>query len=163
VAKFLFGLCNVQTLQVLREHFSSLSFSLPDKTKILSDFVLLFFPSATLSKVDYFQQVIQFCTWAYELNDERFASRIAQHLDTELRIVGKFLPNDVAPLHYVIRHRKKALHLDTTQFDTWFVGESLNLFLEEIPKTIEAAKISVSYETSFLLLSLTTVALLLHN
>jgi len=143
VAKFLFGLCNVKILQVLRDQFPSVSLSLPDKTKVLCNFVLRFFPSSALPKVDYFQQIMQYCTWAYEIYDDKFASRIAKRLDNELRIEGKFLPNDVAPIHYVLQHRKKNLYLDTTQFDTWFVGDSLNLFLEEIPAL---AKISVRFK-----------------
>ena len=143
VAKFLFGLCNAKTVQGLLKQFPSLASDLPDKTKILCDFVLESFPTNTNPQVDYFQQILQFCTWAYELNDHKFASTVANRLEKKLIVVGKFLPNDVAPLHFVLRHRKKPLHLETTPFDSWFVADSLDLFLEEVPKTIEGSIVSV--------------------
>ena len=145
VAKFLFGLCNAKTVQGLLEEFPSLGSDLPDKTKILCDFVLKFFPTDTHPQVDYFQHILQFCTWAYELNDHKFASRVAKRLEKKLIVVGKFLPNDVAPLHFVLRHRQKPLHLETTPFDSWFVADSLDLFLEEVPKTIEGSIVSVIF------------------
>ena len=145
VAKFLFGLCNAKTVQGLLKEFPSLGSDLPDKTKILCDFVLKFFPTDTHPQVDYFQHILQFCTWAYELNDHKFASRVAKRLEKKLIVVGKFLPNDVAPLHFVLRHRQKPLHLETTPFDSWFVADSLDLFLEEVPKTIEGSIVSVNF------------------
>ena len=145
VAKFLFGLCNAKTVQGLLKEFPSLGSDLPDKTKILCDFVLKFFPTDTHPQVDYFQHILQFCTWAYELNDHKFASRVAKRLKKKLIVVGKFLPNDVAPLHFVLRHRQKPLHLETTPFDSWFVADSLDLFLEEVPKTIEGSIVSVIF------------------
>ena len=145
VAKFLFGLCNAKTVECLFNQFPSFASALPDKTKILCDFVLQSFPTNTLPHVDYFQQILQFCTWAYELNDHKFASRVAKRLENKLIVVGKFLPNDVAPLHYVLQHRKKPLHLETTPFDSWFVADSLDLFLEEVPKTIDGSIVSVIY------------------
>ena len=145
VAKFLFGLCNAKTVQGLLKQFPSLASDLPDKTKILCDFVLESFPTDTHPQVDYFQQILQFCTWAYELNDHKFASRVAKRLEKKLIVVGKFLPNDVAPLHFVLRHRKNPLHLETTPFDSWFVADSLDLFLEEVSKTIEGSIVSVNF------------------
>ena len=145
VAKFLFGLCNAKTVQGLLKEFPSLGSDLPDKSKILCDFVLKFFPTDTHPQVDYFQHILQFCTWAYELNDHKFASRVAKRLEKKLIVVGKFLPNDVAPLHFVLRHRQKPLHLETTPFDSWFVADSLDLFLEEVPKTIEGSIVSVIF------------------
>ena len=144
MAKFLFGLCNAKAVESLFNQFPSLSSALPDKTKILCDFVLQSFPTNTLSQVDYFQQILRFCTWAYELNDHKFASRVAECLEKKIIVVGKFLPNDVAPLHFVLRNRKKPLHLITTPFDSWFVADSLDLFLEEVPKTIEGSIVSVN-------------------
>ena len=143
VAKFLFGLCNVQTTQSLLKQFPSLASDLPDKTKILCNFVLKSFPTDTHPQIDYFQHILQFCSWAYELNDHKFATRVAKRLKKKLIVVGKFLPNDVAPLHFVLRHRKKPLHLETTPFDSWFVADSIDLFLEEIPKTTEGSIVSV--------------------
>ena len=145
VAKFLFGLCNVKTAQGLLKQFPSLASDLPDKTKILCDFVLKSFPTDTHLQVDYFQHILQFCIWAYELNDHKFASRVAKRLEKKLIVVGKFLPNDVAPLHFVLRHRQKPLHLETTPLDSWFVADSLDLFLEEVPKTIEGSIVSVIF------------------
>ena len=145
VAKFLFGLCNAKTVQGLLKEFPSLGSDLPDKTKILCDFVLKFFPTDTHPQVDYFQHILQFCTWAYELNDHKFASRVAKRLEKKLIVVGKFLPNDVAPLHFVLRHRQKPLRLETTPFDSWFVADSLDLFLEEVPKTIKGSIVSVIF------------------
>ena len=143
VAKFLFGLCNGKTVECLSNQFPSLASGFSDKTKILCDFVLQFFPTNSHSHVDYFQHVLQFCTWAYEIYDHKFAERVAERLEKKLIVVGKFLPNDVAPLHFVLRHRKKPLHLDTTQFGSWFVAGSLDLFLEEVPKTIEGSIVRV--------------------
>ena len=140
VTQFLFGLGNKQTLKLLCDAYPSLQLGLSDKVKNLCNFVLCFLPSCSaLSEVEYFQKILRFCTWAFELNDKKFASRVAQCLRNQLIIVGKFLPNDVAPIHYVLRHRTKPLNLDTTPFDSWFVGDSLGLFLEEMPNTIAAA------------------------
>ena len=145
VAKFLFGLCNAKTVQGLLKEFPSLSSDLPDKTKILCKFVLKSFPTDTHPQVDYFQHILQFCTWAYELNDHKFASEVAKRLEKELIVVGKFLPSDVAPIHFVLRRRRKPLHLKTTPFDSWFVADSLDLFLEEVPKTTKGSIVSVIF------------------
>ena len=145
VAQFLFGLCNGKTVECLSNQFPSLASGFSDKTKILCDFVLQSFPTNTRSQVDYFQHVLQFCSWAYEINDHKFAELVAERLEKNLIVVGKFLPNDVAPLHFVLRHRKKPLHLDTTRFDSWFVADSLDLFLEEVPKTIEGSIVGVTF------------------
>ena len=135
------------------KQFPSLALSLPNKTKILCEFVLRSFPTDTPSQIDYFQHVLRFCTWAYELNDDKFACRVAKCLGNKLSVVGKFLPNDVAPLHFVLRHRENSLHLDTTPFDAWFVADSVDLFLDEAPKTIEGSTVSVIFAKSFLNLS----------
>ena len=149
VAKFLFGLCNIKTVECLLKQFPSLALGLPNKTKILCNFALRSFPTDTPTRVDYFQHVLRLCTWAYELNDGTFASRVAKCLGKELSVVGKFLPNDVAPIHFVLQHRESSLHLDATPFDTWFVADSLDLFLEEASKTIEDSIVSVIFAKSF--------------
>ena len=145
VAKFLFGLCNAKNVERLLDQFPSLASGLHNKTEILCDFVLRSFPTETISQGDYFQHILQFCTWAYELNDHKFASSVAQRLGNKLVVVGKFLPNDVAPFHFVLQHRKTPLHLETTPFDSWFVADSLDLFLEEVPKTIEGSTVTVIF------------------
>ena len=151
MAKFLFGLCNGKTVECLSNQFPLLASGLSDKTKILCDFVLQSFPTNTRSQVDYFQHVLQFCTWAYELYDHKFAELVAERLEKKLIVGGKFLPNDVAPLHFVLRHRKQPLHLDTTRFDSWFVADSLDLFLEEVPKTIEGSIVGVIFSKLILI------------
>ena len=145
VAKFLFGLCNAKTVKCLLNQFPSLASNLPDKTEILCDFVVKSFPTDAIPQADYFQRALQFCTWAYELNDHKFASTVAERLGKKLVVVGKFLPNDVAPLHFVLRHRKMPLHLNTAPFDSWFVADSLDFFLEEVPKTIKGSIVWVIF------------------
>ena len=144
VAKFLFGLCNTTIAKFLLEKFPSLTHSnLSNRRNVLCNFVLRSFPSNNLPEVDYFQRVLRFCSWANELQDDKFAARIASRLKNKLMVVGEILPSDVDPIHYTLRQREKPLHLDTTHFDTCFLGTSLERFLKELPQTI-AANISVS-------------------
>ena len=144
VAKFLYGLSNNTTLEFLKEQFSFLPSDLQSKSKMLCEYLLQTLPDHALSVDEYFQQILRICTWAYELSSEKLAIKIAKRLENDLIIAGKFLPNDVTPVLYVLQHRKTPLLLDTTQFNTWFVGDSLSLFLEELQSLEITSTVSVS-------------------
>ena len=155
VAKFLFGLCNSNNLKILKEMFPSIATdcfglfpsigsSLKTKSKILRKFAITVFPkNRNSSQRGYFDSVLRICAWAYEMHDDEFAAEIASRLDSTLLVIGRFLPNDVAPLHYILEHRKSSLHLDTTRYDTLFIGDSLELFLQEIKNKNVFPNISV--------------------
>ena len=155
VAKFLFGLCNSFNIKILKEMFSSIAtdcfglfpsiaLDLKRKSQTLQKFALNVFPDNYRTTRDMFANVLRICSWAYELHDDGFATAIADKLSSNLVVIGRFLPNDVAPLHYVLQHRRYPLFLDTTPFDTLFIGDSLDLFLKEITKEDVFPNISVS-------------------
>ena len=144
VAKFLYGLSNVKTCELLEEQFSFLPSDLQTKSKMLCEYLLQSFPDSVLLVDEYFQQILRVCTWAYELSSEKLAAKIAKRLENKLIIAGKFLPNDISPVLYVLQHRQTPLYLDTTQFNTWFVGDSLTLFLEELQNLQINSIVSVS-------------------
>jgi len=131
VTKFLFGLCNATTVSFLTEQFPTLASDISHKSKILRHFVMLTLSHPNSSDA-YFQNMLRIFSWVYELNNEKFASQVAQYLQSDLIITGRFLPNDVAPLLYVVRHRESPICLDTTPLGAWFVGDSVVQLLDKL-------------------------------
>ena len=141
VSKFLFGLCNQQVEKCLTGLLETFNEKANFKLKILQKAVIN--NMLISADNDYFAKVLNVCIWAYELNDDQFAQTIAAYLRDKLIIKGKFLTSDIAPFLNVLRRRNEPLAIDTTEYETWFVGDSIFNFMEEITKVI-SEKITVS-------------------
>jgi len=140
VTKFLFGISNENTLELLKGAFSDISEVVSEKVKILCRFALRILPKSSDADDMYFQKVL---LWAHELHNDDFACLIAGSLKEEMIINGKVLPSDVAALNYVLQQRRIHIRLDTTQYSTWFVGDSITRF----KNAMKAYKESSSFVT----------------
>ena len=130
VTKFMFGVCNSNTQNMLQKSFSDLSNTVSGKTDLLSDFLLRKLPNRFFSSDNvYFQNVLPVCIWSYEMNDIKLAVAVAKKLKTKIVIKGKVLPSDISPFNYILLQRKTALNLDCTKYETWFVGDSIYHFM----------------------------------
>ena len=149
VTKFLFGLLNAKTSNFLTRQFPSLPSDVSPVSKKLCNFALNTFAKLKKHSSDsnYIQEVLRICSWAYELGDKNFASKIAKSLKPELTIIGKFLPSDIAPLFFILDQRKSPLRLKATPFDTWFVGDSLDLVFEIMENKQAGRQILASFQT----------------
>ena len=143
VAKFLFGLCNTAAVSCLKEKFPNLFSKASDKTNLICEFALRKMPDRFSNPTHYFRDILRVCTWAYELNDNNFAEQIAKRLKKEITITGTIIPSDITPFCYVLRQRKVAISIDTTQLNTWFVGDSLLLFLDKMEQMSLNSSVSV--------------------
>ena len=132
VTKFLYGICSAETQARLKDTFSKLESTVSAKVNILCQSALDHIPSSSTPGNSYFQQIIPVCTWVHEMKNDTLASEIAKSLKKTVMINGKVLPSDAASFFYVISHRTKAIKLDCGQYDTWFVGDSLNHFLNAV-------------------------------
>ena len=130
VTKFMFGICNSDTQNKLQHSFSDLSKTVFGKTDLLCDFALRKLPNQILTPDNvYFQNVLPVCIWSHEMNDIQLAVAVAKKLKKNIVIRGKVLPSDISSFNYIFLQRKTALNLDCTQYETWFVGDSINHFM----------------------------------
>ena len=135
VTKFMFGICNINTQNMLKNSFSFFATSVSEKADLLCSVALRNVPNAIFSPNNtYFQSIISVCSWIHEMNDIKLAATTAKRLKKIIVIEGKILPSDIAPFTYILLQRKTALMLNCTPYETWFVGNSLHLFLEEMMK-----------------------------
>ena len=136
VTKFLYGISNKSTLEKLKEAFSELSNTdISKKIEMLCNFAQnRCMPAQTVSDDHYFQQLLPVCIWTHELNDNDFASEISLRLKRKIIVRGKILASDITPFNYILSHRKSEIELDTTQYETCFVGESLTHFLNAMER-----------------------------
>ena len=136
VTKFMFGICNLNTQNMLQDSFSDIGTTVSDKADLLRDFAIRNFVKANKKSSEnlspdhiYFQNILSVCTWVHELNDVKFAASIANKLKKNIVIKGKVLPSDIASFNYTLFERKASTNLDCTHFETWFVGNSIDQFL----------------------------------
>ena len=139
VTMFMFGICNSNAQNMLQNSMSDLGKTVSEKANLLCDFASRMLPNQIIGpdKV-YFQNVLPVCIWSHELNDIKLADAVAKKLKKNIVVRGKVLPSDISPFIYVLRQRKAALSLDCTQYETWFVGNSINHFtkaMEDVPTT----------------------------
>ena len=105
VTKFLFGLCNEETFEQLKECIQSCQFSLK-KCELLQNLP----KDATYTTID--DEVVRYFNWAYELQNDDFTNRLASRLSDEVDVECQMLPSDFAGFYYVCNKKQQPITLN---------------------------------------------------
>ena len=105
VTKFLFGLCNQETLEQLKECIQSYQFS-QMKWKLLQNLP----KDETYMTID--DEAVRYFNWAYELQNNDFTNRLASRLSDEVDVKCRILPSDFGPFHYVCNKKQQPITLN---------------------------------------------------
>ena len=103
VTKFLFGLCNQETFEQLKECIQSCQFSLR-KSELLQNLP----KDATYTTID--DEVVRYFNWAYELQNDDFTNRLAFRLSDEVDVECRMLPSDFGAFYYVCKQQPITLN-----------------------------------------------------
>ena len=105
VTKFLFGLCNQETFDKLKECIQSCEFC-PKKWELLQNLP----KDATYTTID--DEVVCYFNWAYELQNNDFTNRLAYHLSDEVDVEFRMLPSDFEAFYYVCNKKQQPITLN---------------------------------------------------
>ena len=147
VARFLFGLCNKQTLDELLDYVEDDELNTEadrDECKeILKKFVIeklqshrdaAFKPSSPSDKDPYYRSIVPVMGWLYEMGNINFTKQAAGWLRDAIEINGEILPGDVVRVSHILRCRDTGLALKV-----WyprFVGGCSNYSFKELNETL---------------------------
>ena len=106
VTKFLFGLCNQETFEQLKECIQSCQFCLR-KSELLQNLP----KDATYTTID--DEVVCYFNWAYELRNDDFTNRLASRLSDEVDVKCRMLPSDFGAFYYVCNKKQQPITLNT--------------------------------------------------
>ena len=148
VAKFLFGLCNQQTLYELLDCVEDEELNTKadwDKyEEILKNFVIeklkrhrdaSFNPSVRFQKNPYFRSIVPVMDWLNEMGNISFTKQAAGWLRNCIEINGEIFPCDIVSVNYIVRCCGIGLALEV--FDPKFVGGCSSYFFNELDETLD--------------------------
>ena len=132
VTKFLFGLCNKNTVAIL-ETIDKNQFTLPIETV---SFLKKYLRSSLL-ELHYidFSSLSDFSFWLYELNDKELTREFSNFLPNCLKMNGDVFPNNVLPFCDLIRKKQFDLTIDIGK-NAYFHKNAHLLFLKEMQQII---------------------------
>ena len=141
VTKFLFGLCNEDSVDILK-NIDDNYFSLQnDHANFLKKY--LHSQSEIITKFSESKHVFRTASLLYELKDKNLTQKLSNLLPSILRIQGDVFPNDVLPFSELLRERKHDLELYFTEDSSFYKNSNL-LFLKEMESLIaESVQIKV--------------------
>ena len=141
MTKFLFGLCNedsVDILKIIDDNYFSLQ---NDHASFLKKY--LHSQSEIITKFSESKHVFRVASLLYELKDKNLTQKLSNLLPSILRIQGDVFPNDVLPFSELLRERKHDLELYFTEDSSFYKNSNL-LFLKEMESLIaESLQIKV--------------------
>ena len=105
VTKFLFGLCNQETFEQLKECIQSRQFP-QKKWKSLQNLP----KDATYRTIN--DEVVRYLNWAYELQNDNFTNRLASRLSDEVDVECRMLPSDFGAFYYVCNKKQQPITLN---------------------------------------------------
>ena len=163
VARFLFGLCNKQTLDELLDYVEDEELNTEadrdECEEILKKFIIKklkhhrdasFNPSERFQKDPYFRSIVPVMDWLYEMGNINFTKQATGWLKNCIEITGEILPGDIVSVNHIL------WHLDTNLFlkvkDPTFVGGSLSYFFKELDKMLSKnpnVQVSKPFKTWF--------------
>ena len=133
VTKFLFGLCNKHTVEILQT-INEKRFIVPTQTaSFLKEYLRSSLPKS--NKPFNFFSLFDFSFWLYELNDKELTRKVSNFLPNCLATKGDVFPNNVLPLCDLIRERQLDLAIDIVK-NTDFHKNAHLLFLKEMEQII---------------------------
>ena len=148
VARFLFGLCNKQTLDELLDYVEDEELNTEvdrdECEEILKKFVIkklkrhrdaAFNPSERFQKDPYFRSIVPVMDWLYEMDNINFTKQAAGWLRDDIEINGEVFPGDILSVNHILWRRDAGLVLTVCYPN--FVGGCSNHFFKELDKTLD--------------------------
>ena len=146
VARFLFGLCNKQTLDELLDCIECDELNTETDRKeceeILKKFVidkLKRHRDAAINPNEdddsYYGSIMPVMGWLYEMGDINFTKQAAGCLRDEIIVKGEILPSDIVSVNHILRCSDSGLALKVNK--PKFVGDCLNYFFKELHETLQ--------------------------
>ena len=144
VARFLFGLCNKQTLDELLDYVEDEELNTQadrdECEEILKKFViekLQRHRDAAIEKLGedpYYRSIVPVMGWLYEMDNDNFTKEAACWLRDEIKINGEILPGDIVSVDHILRRRDTGLALKVS--NPKFIGGCSNYFFKELDETL---------------------------
>ena len=144
VARFLFGLCNKQTLDELLDYVEDEELNTDaDRNKceeILKKFVIEKLQRHRDAASDpsynpYYQSIVPVMGWLREMGDNAFTKQAAGWLRDDIEINGEVFPGDIPSVNHILRRRDAGLVLTVCYPN--FDGGCSNHFFKELDKTLD--------------------------
>ena len=147
VARFLFGLCNQQTLDELldcvEDEEVNTEADRDECEEILKKLVIeklqrhrdaAFKPSNAVGKDPYYRSIVLVMGWLREMGNVNFTKQAAGWLRDEIEINGEILPGDIPNVNHILQCRDTGLALELVL--PHFVGGCSNYFFKELHETL---------------------------
>ena len=144
VARFLFGLCNKQTLDELLDYVEDEELNTQaDRDKceeILKKLViekLQRHHDAAIEKLGeypYYRSIVPVMGWLYEMDNDNLTKEAACWLRDEIEFNGEILPGDIVSVNHILQRRDTGLVLKVG--NPKFVGGCSNYFFKELDETL---------------------------
>ena len=131
IVKFIFGLCNKETFKWLKKGEKEIhEFVYPEKQtiflkKILRAEVIEFFHQSKIN-----DKLLRYFCLLYEIHDNEFTQKIANHLPDRVELKCKIVPTDFEPLHYVFRSKEIPTSILEVNLKDHFYGDCWKSFLD---------------------------------
>ena len=145
VARFLFGLCNKQTLDELLDCVEDDELNTEadrdECEEILKKLViekLQRHRDAAIEKFEddsYYRSIVPVMGWLYEMGNINLTKQAAGWLRDAIEINGQILPGDVVRVNHILRCRDTGLALKLVV--PQFVGDCSNYFYKELDETLD--------------------------
>ena len=144
VARFLFGLCNKQTLDELLDCVEDEELNTEadrdECEEILKKFViekLKRHRDAAIKELDdpYYRSIVPVMSWLCEMDNINFTKQAAGWLRDETEVNGEILPGDIPNVNHILRCRDTGLALKVCNPN--FVGGCRTYFFKELHETLD--------------------------
>ena len=144
VARFLFGMCNKQTLDELLDCVEDEELNTQadrdECEEILKKFIiekLQRHRNAASKEFNdpYYRSIVPVMGWLYEMDNDNFTKEAAGWLRDEIEVRGEILPDDIVSVNHILRCRDTGLALKVVL--PQFVGGCLNYFFKELHETLD--------------------------
>ena len=138
VARFLFGLCNKQTLDELLDCVEDKELNTEaerDKCEeILKKLVIEKLKRHRDAGNFYYESIVPVMGWLYEMGNDNFTKEAAGWLRDKIEFKGEILPGDIDSVNHILQRRDTGLALKV--FNPKFVGGCSNYFFKELDETL---------------------------
>ena len=140
VARFLFGLCNKQTLDELLDCVEDEELNTEadrdECEEILKKFIIKKLGRRPVAENNrYYRSIVPVMGWLHEMGNINFTKQAAGWLRDDIEIKGEILPGDIPTVNHILRCRDTGLALEVTR--PKFVGSCRNYFFKELHETLE--------------------------
>ena len=144
VARFLFGLCNKQTLDELLDCVEDEELNTEadrdECEEMLQKLVIEKLQRHRDAAIDprkedpYYRSIVPVMGWLYEMDNDNFTKEAAGWLSDEIEFEGEILPGDIVSVNHILRRRDTGLDLKVDEPN--FVGGCRNYFFKELNETL---------------------------